>query len=161
MLLALSLRDFVIVENLNLDFQNGFTVLTGETGAGKSITLDAIGLLLGDKADYSQVRSGAKEAQLSALFDISGLPELKAQLQEQGLLEEDAEELSIRRIIDAKGKSRSYINNQAATLAQLKAIGEQLIDIHGQKCPSFAKSRVCATRVVGCICRQQRAGRNG
>ena len=85
MLLALSLRDFVIVENLNLDFQNGFTVLTGETGAGKSITLDAIGLLLGDKADYSQVRSGAKEAQLSALFDISGLPELKAQLQEQGL----------------------------------------------------------------------------
>ncbi len=132
MLLALSLRDFVIVENLNLDFQNGFTVLTGETGAGKSITLDAIGLLLGDKADYSQVRSGAKEAQLSALFDISGLPELKAQLQEQGLLEEDAEELSIRRIIDAKGKSRSYINNQAATLAQLKAIGEQLIDIHGQ-----------------------------
>ena len=131
MLLALSLRDFVIVENLNLDFQNGFTVLTGETGAGKSITLDAIGLLLGDKADYSQVRNGAKEAQLSALFDISGLPELKAQLQEQGLLEEDAEELSIRRIIDAKGKSRSYINNQAATLAQLKAIGEQLIDIHG------------------------------
>ncbi len=132
MLLALSLRDFVIVENLNLDFQNGFTVLTGETGAGKSITLDAIGLLLGDKADYSQVRNGAKEVQLSALFDISGLPELKAQLQEQGLLEEDAEELSIRRIIDAKGKSRSYINNQAATLAQLKAIGEQLIDIHGQ-----------------------------
>ena len=90
MLLALSLRDFVIVENLNLDFQNGFTVLTGETGAGKSITLDAIGLLLGDKADYSQVRNGAKEVQLSALFDISGLPELKAQLQEQGLLEEDA-----------------------------------------------------------------------
>ena len=161
MLLALSLRDFVIVENLNLDFQNGFTVLTGETGAGKSITLDAIGLLLGDKADYSQVRSGAKEAQLSALFDISGLPELKAQLQEQGLLEEDAEELSIRRIIDAKGKSRSYINNQVATLAQLKAIGEQLIDIHGQKCPSFVESRVCATRVVRRICWQQRAGRNG
>ena len=132
MLLALSLRDFVIVENLNLDFQSGFTVLTGETGAGKSITLDAIGLLLGDKADYSQVRSGAKEAQLSALFDISLLPELKAQLQEQGFLDEDAEELSIRRIIDAKGKSRSFINNQAATLAQLKAVGGQLIDIHGQ-----------------------------
>ncbi len=132
MLLALSLRDFVIVEHLNLDFQNGFTVLTGETGAGKSITLDAIGLLLGDKADYSQVRHGAKEAQLSALFDISSLPQLQQQLQEQGLLESGAEELSIRRIIDAKGKSRSYLNNQAATLAQLKAIGEQLIDIHGQ-----------------------------
>lgn len=132
MLLALSLRDFVIVENLNLDFQNGFTVLTGETGAGKSITLDALGLLLGDKADYSQVRNGAKEAQLSALFDIGSLPQLQAQLREQGLLEDDAEELNIRRIIDAKGKSRSYINNQAATLAQLKTIGEQLIDIHGQ-----------------------------
>ncbi|WP_416190313.1 DNA repair protein RecN [Neisseria sp. CCUG17229] len=132
MLLALSLRDFVIVENLNLDFQNGFTVLTGETGAGKSITLDALGLLLGDKADYSQVRNGAKEAQLSALFDIGSLPQLQAQLLEQGLLEDDAEELNIRRIIDAKGKSRSYINNQAATLAQLKTIGEQLIDIHGQ-----------------------------
>lgn len=132
MLLTLSLRDFVIVENLNLDFQSGFTVLTGETGAGKSITLDAIGLLLGDKADYSQVRSGAKEAQLSALFDISHLPVLKAELYEQGLFNDGEEELSIRRIIDAKGKSRSFINNQAATLAQLKSVGSQLIDIHGQ-----------------------------
>ncbi len=132
MLLALSLRDFVIVEQLNLNFQTGFTVLTGETGAGKSITLDALGLLLGDKADYSQVRSGAKEARLSALFDLGRLPQLQAQLREQGLLEEGSEELSIRRIIDAKGKSRSFINNQAATLAQLKQIGEQLIDIHGQ-----------------------------
>ncbi|UOO81151.1 DNA repair protein RecN [Uruburuella testudinis] len=132
MLLALSLRDFVIVEQLNLNFQTGFTVLTGETGAGKSITLDALGLLLGDKADFSQVRSGAKEARLSALFDISALPQLQAGLREQGLLEEGAEELSIRRIIDAKGKSRSFLNNQAATLTQLKAVGEQLIDIHGQ-----------------------------
>jgi len=132
MLLTLSLRDFVIVENLNLDFQSGFTVLTGETGAGKSITLDAIGLLLGDKADYSQVRHGAKEAQLSALFDISHLPVLKEELHDQGLLNDGEEELSIRRIIDAKGKSRSFINNQAVTLAQLKSVGSQLIDIHGQ-----------------------------
>ena len=131
MLLALSLHDFVIVEQLHLDFQTGFTVLTGETGAGKSITLDAIGLLLGDKADYSQVRTGAREARLSALFDLTALPALKAQLHEQGLLDE-SDELSIRRIIDAKGKSRSFINGQAATLAQLKQIGEQLIDIHGQ-----------------------------
>ena len=131
MLQALSLHDFVIVEQLHLDFQTGFTVLTGETGAGKSITLDAIGLLLGDKADYSQVRNGAREARLSALFDLTALPALKAQLHEQGLLDE-SDELSIRRIIDAKGKSRSFINGQAATLAQLKQIGEQLIDIHGQ-----------------------------
>lgn len=132
MLLALSLRDFVIVEQLNLNFQNGFTVLTGETGAGKSITLDALGLLLGDKADYSQVRSGAKEAQLSALFDVSALKQVQQMLHEQGLADEDADELSIRRIIDAKGKSRSFVNNQAATLAQLKQIGSRLIDIHGQ-----------------------------
>ncbi len=132
MLLALSLRDFVIVEQLNLDFQSGFTVLTGETGAGKSITLDALALLLGDKADYSQVRHGAKEAQLSALFDVSEQIDLQKELREQGLLDNDSTELSIRRIIDAKGKSRSFINNQAATLAQLKQIGSQLIDIHGQ-----------------------------
>lgn len=132
MLLALSLRDFVIVEQLNLDFQSGFTVLTGETGAGKSITLDALSLLLGDKADYSQVRHGAKEAQLSALFDVAEQIDLQKELREQGLLAEHETELSIRRIIDAKGKSRSFINNQAATLAQLKQIGSQLIDIHGQ-----------------------------
>jgi len=132
MLLALSLQNFVIVEKLHLDFQTGFTVLTGETGAGKSITLNALSLLLGDKADYSQVREGAKEAVLSALFDISDQPDLADTLREQGLLEDDNDELSIRRIIDAKGKSRSFINNQAATLAQLKAISSQLIDIHGQ-----------------------------
>ena len=132
MLLALSLQNFVIVEKLHLDFQTGFTVLTGETGAGKSITLNALSLLLGDKADYSQVREGAKEAVLSALFDISGQPDLADTLREQGLLEDDSDELSVRRIIDAKGKSRSFINNQATTLAQLKAISSQLIDIHGQ-----------------------------
>ena len=132
MLLALSLQNFVIVEKLHLDFQTGFTVLTGETGAGKSITLNALSLLLGDKADYSQVREGAKEAVLSALFDISSQPDLADTLREQSLLEDDGDELSIRRIIDAKGKSRSFINNQAATLAQLKAISSQLIDIHGQ-----------------------------
>ncbi|MDO4997583.1 MAG: DNA repair protein RecN [Neisseria sp.] len=132
MLLSLSLNDFVIVDQLKLHFDSGFTVLTGETGAGKSITLDAIGLLLGDKADYSQVRSGSKEAQLSALFDISELSTLKNELQQQGLLEEGMDELSIRRIIDAKGKSRSFINQHAVTLAQLKQIGSQLIDIHGQ-----------------------------
>ena len=132
MLLALSLRDFVIVEQLHLDFQPGFTVLTGETGAGKSITLDALSLLLGDKADYSQIRHGCPEAQLSALFDLSGLPELRAELCEQGLIGADEVELSIRRTIDSKGRSRSFINNQAATLAQLRQIGSRLVDIHGQ-----------------------------
>ena len=132
MLLALSLKDFVIVDQLHLNFQSGLTVITGETGAGKSITLDALGLLLGDKADFSQVRSGQKEAQLSALFDISHLPALQDALQEQGLSDGQDSELSIRRIIDAKGKSRSFINNQTVTLAQLREVGEYLVDIHGQ-----------------------------
>lgn len=132
MLLALSLRNFVLVEALDLDFQPGFTVLTGETGAGKSVTLDAIGLLLGDKADYGQIRHGAEEAQLSALFDLSALPAVQQLLREQGLLGEEEAELSIRRVIDRKGKSRSFLNGQAATLAQLKQVGACLIDIHGQ-----------------------------
>lgn len=132
MLLALSLRNFVLVEALDLDFQPGFTVLTGETGAGKSVTLDAIGLLLGDKADYGQIRHGAEEAQLSALFDLSALPAVQQLLREQGLLGEEDAELSIRRVIDRKGKSRSFLNGQAATLAQLKQVGACLIDIHGQ-----------------------------
>lgn len=132
MLLTLTLSDFVIVDKLHLDFDTGFTVLTGETGAGKSITLDALGLLMGDKADYSQVRHGAKDAQFSALFDISQLPHTQALLLEQGLIQEGETELAIRRIIDAKGRSRSFINDQTVTLAQLKTVGEQLIDIHGQ-----------------------------
>lgn len=148
MLLSLSLRDFVIVDQLNLSFQNGFTVLTGETGAGKSITLDAIGLLLGDKADYSQVRTGAKEAQLSALFDVSQLEELQNELRAQGFLGDEENELAIRRIIDAKGKSRSFINNQSVTLSQLKQFGEQLIDIHGQNAHHSLNQEVAQRRLL-------------
>lgn len=132
MLLTLSLKDFVLVDTLTLNFQNGFTVLTGETGAGKSVTLDALGLLLGDKADFSQIRHGAEEARLSALFDIETLPELRAWLAEQGLGAQDDSELVLRRIIDRRGKSRNFVNHSTATLAQLKHIGEHLVDIHGQ-----------------------------
>lgn len=132
MLLSLSLRDFVIVDTLDLSFEQGFTVLTGETGAGKSIILDALGLLMGDKTDTSLVRVGAKEAHVSGLFALEELPVLRQQLQEQGLLIEGETEVSIRRILDAGGKSRSFINTSVVTLGQLKIIGEQLIDIHGQ-----------------------------
>ncbi len=132
MLLALSLRNFVIVDQLNLVFESGFTTLTGETGAGKSIILDALGLLLGDKADYSQVRRGFDEAQMSAVFDIQALPKLQNLLIEQGLATDNLAELNIRRVIDIKGRSRNYINDLAVTLAQLKNIGIHLVDIHGQ-----------------------------
>ena len=132
MLLNLSLKNFVIVDELQLSFDGGFTVLTGETGAGKSIILDAIGLLLGDKADFSQIRNGQKEAKLSALFAIENLTEVQNLLIEQGLSEEPENELVISRIISEQGRSRQFINGQAATVAQLKKIGEKLIDIHGQ-----------------------------
>ncbi|MBO7380404.1 MAG: DNA repair protein RecN [Neisseriaceae bacterium] len=132
MLLNLSLKNFVIVDELQLSFDGGFTVLTGETGAGKSIILDAIGLLLGDKADFSQIRNGQKEAKLSALFAIDNLAEVQNLLIEQGLSEEPENELVISRIISEQGRSRQFINGQAATVAQLKQIGEKLIDIHGQ-----------------------------
>ena len=132
MLLNLSLKNFVIVDELNLSFEDGFTVLTGETGAGKSIILDAIGLLLGDKADFSQIRHGETEAKLSALFTIENLPNVQNILIEQGFSEELCDEIAISRTISANGRSRNFINGQAATLSQLKHIGEMLIDIHGQ-----------------------------
>lgn len=131
MLSALHLRDFVIVRELDLDFADGLTVLTGETGAGKSIIIDALGLLLGERADAGVVRHGCERAELSAEFATSNLPQVAAWLGEQGFSDE-GDQLLIRRIIDAGGKSRSFINGSPATLNQLKAVGEWLVDIHGQ-----------------------------
>lgn len=131
MLSALHLRDFVIVRELDLDFSQGLTVLTGETGAGKSILIDALGLLLGDRADAGVVRHGAERAELSAEFICEKIPQVAQWLLEQGLNDE-GEPLIIRRIIDASGKSRSFINGSPVTLAQLKGVGEFLVDIHGQ-----------------------------
>ncbi|WP_410497995.1 DNA repair protein RecN [Chitinibacter sp. S2-10] len=131
MLSALHLRDFVIVRELDLDFAAGLTVLTGETGAGKSIIIDALGLLLGERADAGVVRHGCERAELSAEFATHDLPQVAAWLTEQGLSDE-GEQLLLRRVIDASGKSRSFINGSPATLSQLKAVGEWLVDIHGQ-----------------------------
>ncbi|MCW3478854.1 DNA repair protein RecN [Neisseriaceae bacterium JH1-16] len=131
MLLSLTVNDFVIVDALTLEFSSGFTVLTGETGAGKSIILDALSLLLGDRADGSLVREGAERAELAAHFDIGRLPDLGAWLADNELSGDDGE-LLIRRLIDRSGRSRNFVNGQAATLAQLKSIGEYLVDIHGQ-----------------------------
>ncbi|ACO74201.1 RecN [Laribacter hongkongensis HLHK9] len=132
MLLSLSIRHFVIVDTLELDFCSGFTVLTGETGAGKSIILDALGLLLGGRGDGSLVRHGEERAELAATFDLQALPELARQLADDALVEAGDTELLIRRVIDASGRSRCWLNGRSATLAQLKDIGEALVDIHGQ-----------------------------
>ncbi|GGY13279.1 DNA repair protein RecN [Paludibacterium paludis] len=131
MLLSLSVRDFVIVDDLTLEFAEGFTVLTGETGAGKSIMLDALALLLGDRADGALVREGQDKAEMSALFDFTGRPEVGAWLEQNALPSDDSAVL-IRRVLDRNGRSRSFINGTPATLTQLKQLGEFLVDIHGQ-----------------------------
>lgn len=131
MLLSLSIRNFVIVDQLDLEFQQGFTVLTGETGAGKSIILDALGLLMGDRAESSMIREGAERAELSAQFDLSQNPDIRAWLQDEAFAIDEAE-LLIRRVIDRSGRSRSFINGQQATQSQLKLLGDFLVDIHGQ-----------------------------
>ena len=131
MLTHLSIRDFVIVDELDLDFQPGFTVLTGETGAGKSILIDALSLVMGGRGDASQVRFHRDSAEISALFDISSLPELTKWLVNNSL-QGDADTCLLRRTIDANGRSRGFINGHTVTLQQLRNTGEYLLDIHGQ-----------------------------
>ena len=133
MLVSLSVQQFVIVEQLDLDFSQGFTVMTGETGAGKSILIDALDLLLGGRGDAAVVREAAAKADLCARFDLANAPEAQAWLTAAELhSDQDPHELLIRRVVDAAGKSKSWINGQPATLTQLKEIGEQLVDVHGQ-----------------------------
>ncbi len=131
MLKFLSIRDFVIVDSLELDFAAGFTALTGETGAGKSILIDALSLALGERGEASMVRAGCERAEISAEFDISALPQVQAWLQEQGL-EGDAGVCLMRRVLDAGGRSRGFVNGGSATQQQMRAVGEFLLDIHGQ-----------------------------
>lgn len=131
MLRALSIRDFVLVESLDLDLAPGMTVLTGETGAGKSILVDALSLALGDRAESGVVRKGAKRAEISAEFGIENLPDVQFWLDENGLAADPAVCL-LRRMVEAEGRSRAFINGSPVTLVQLRELGEQLVDIHGQ-----------------------------
>ena len=131
MLLHLSIRDFAIVDRLELEFRPGFTALTGETGAGKSILIDALSLALGDRAGSEQVRSGAERTDVTADFAIDSLPELGRWLGEQAL-EGDPNRLLLRRVVDRSGRSRGFVNGHAATVNQLREAGERLVDIHGQ-----------------------------
>ena len=135
MLQTLALRDFVIVDQLELDFSAGFTVLTGETGAGKSILLDALGLVLGERADSSQIREGSNRAEISALFRIDSqqVGHFNQWLDDQGFPTEDAgQSLLLKRTVESNGRSRAFINGSVATLVQLREAGDQLVDIHGQ-----------------------------
>ena len=128
MLRRLSLRDFVIVTSLEVEFSAGFSALTGETGAGKSILIDALQLALGSRGDAGVVREGASRADVGAEFDVP--PSLAGWLEDGGFDVADA--LLLRRTIDAQGKSRAWINGSAATIAQLREAADHLVDIHGQ-----------------------------
>jgi DNA repair protein RecN (Recombination protein N) len=130
-LVHLSIRDFAIVDALELDFERGFTALTGETGAGKSILIDALALALGERADATVVRAGAERAEVVAEFAIDRLPEVRTWLKE-GELEGDEGRLLLRRVLDKGGRSRAFINGTPATVQQLSAVSGLLIDIHGQ-----------------------------
>ena len=129
MLLSLSIRNFVIVEALDLDFAPGFTVLSGETGAGKSILIDALLLALGERGDADVVREGAQRAEISAEFRPG--EHVQRWLAQNDLASDDGA-LIARRTIDAAGRSKSFINGSAVTLTQLRELGESLIDVHGQ-----------------------------
>ncbi|HSG24047.1 MAG TPA: DNA repair protein RecN [Azonexus sp.] len=130
MLRHLTLSNFVIVDRLELEFSAGFGALTGETGAGKSILIDALALTLGERADAGVVRAGCDKAEIAATFDVSTLPEVRDWLLANDLNADD--ELLLRRVVDAGGRSRAYINGSPSTVQQLREVGEWLVDIHGQ-----------------------------
>ena len=131
MLRLLSIRNFVLVDALDLEPEPGFSVLTGETGAGKSILLDALGLLLGDRFELRQLRPGSERAELAAAFDVADAPGVRAWLAESELAGDD-DDVLVRRVLDAQGRSRAFVNGRPVTLAQLAALGERLVDLHGQ-----------------------------
>ncbi|OBV12412.1 DNA repair protein RecN [Erythrobacter dokdonensis] len=133
MLTRLSIRNIVLIEALDLDFARGLGVLTGETGAGKSILLDALGLVLGDRAETSLVRSGEDKASVTASFEFAALPALvAAALDEADIAIEPGEPLMIRRQVRADGGSKAFINDQPASVALLRELAPALVELHGQ-----------------------------
>jgi DNA repair protein RecN (Recombination protein N) len=130
MLRHLSIRDFVIVAALDLEFDSGFTVFSGETGAGKSILIDALALTLGARGDASVVRTGEARADITAEFSTHA--GVSSWLDEHALVAEGSDSVMLRRVIDSNGRSRAFINGTPATLTQLREVGEMLVDIHGQ-----------------------------
>lgn len=131
MLIGLEIKNFAIVSNLSTEWHSGMTAITGETGAGKSIAIDALSLCLGERAEASAVRPGTERAEICAQFDITALPSA-VQFLEQNLLSNDDKECLLRRVICKNGRSKSYINGSPVTAAQLKELGQHLISIHGQ-----------------------------
>jgi DNA repair protein RecN (Recombination protein N) len=132
MLASLSIRDIVLIERLDLEFAPGLSTLTGETGAGKSILLGALGLACGDRADRALVRSGAEQAAATAVFEIAPDHAAWRLLDEAGVTAEPGEPLILRRTLGADGRSRAYVNDQPASVSLLRALGDLFVEIHGQ-----------------------------
>ena len=132
MLRSLVIRDFVIVDSLELDFESGFTALTGETGAGKSIMIDALSLALGGRAEANVVRVGKARAEIAAEFDLSRILDARNWLCDNELADDDKNMLLFRRVLDAGGRSKAFINGTAVTLTQMRDLAERLVDVHGQ-----------------------------
>lgn len=133
MLTHLSIRNFTLVDQLDLELKPGMTVITGETGAGKSIVLDALSQTLGDRADGQRVRLGAKKADIHASFDLQRVERARRWLEQQELQQEESpNDCLLRRVITAEGRSKAFINGKPVTLQQLRSLGEMLIDIHSQ-----------------------------
>ncbi len=130
MLVNLSIRDVVLIDKLDLAFHEGLCVLTGETGAGKSILLDSLGLALGNRADSGLLRPGAKQAAVTAAFDVSGDEDLTALLEEHGLEAEEGQ-LVLRRILSQDGRSRAFVNDQPVSVSLLRRLGDGLMEVHG------------------------------
>ncbi len=136
MLLSIDIRNFAIIQSLQLDWHVGMSVITGETGAGKSIVIDALGLALGERAEQSVITSGAKQAEISALFEVNAKSSAYQWLQDNDLLDDEQDSANgdciLRRIIIREGRSKCYINGRSVTQSQLRQLGSLLVDIHGQ-----------------------------
>ena len=130
MLAQLTISNFAIVRELEIDFHSGMTAITGETGAGKSIAIDALGLCLGGRAEGDMVRMGANRADLCARFSLKDTPAAQRWLEQNQL--EDGRECLLRRVISSDGRSRGFINGTAVPLSQLRELGQLLIRIHGK-----------------------------
>ncbi|MCF6193790.1 MAG: AAA family ATPase, partial [Kangiellaceae bacterium] len=136
MLLSIDIRNFAIIQSLQLDWHSGMSVITGETGAGKSIVIDALGLTLGERAEQSVITPGAKQTEINALFEIQARSAAYHWLEENDLLDEEQNshhsDCILRRVIIREGRSKCYINGRSVTQSQLKQLGSLLVDIHGQ-----------------------------
>lgn len=161
MLLQLAIQNYATVDSLEIDFGSGMTAISGETGAGKSIMLDGLGLTLGDRADKSIVRSGARKAEICAVFELTSIPQASEWLAEHELADDDEPERCIlRRVVGDDGRSKGFINGSPATLGDMKTLGEMLIDIHSQHEHQSLLQRATHQRLLDEFCVGAAAGQS-